>query len=464
MTACGKKGGGSNPPVVPPPVVPPPVVNSDVASWVTTPDRIFLFQKINQALNFSSGTASGSVIKVDSTQTYQTIDGFGYCLTGGSATLIHQLPAGQRAALLQELFRTDSTFIGVSYLRVSIGASDLSARVFSYDDNTNDSTLANFDLSDDKTDLVPLLQEIGTINPSIKILACPWSAPLWMKDNNNAKGGSLQPKFYSAYAKYFVKYIQAMKAAGITIDAITPQNEPLNPLNVPSMMMQDTEEAAFVKNNLGPALQAAGLSTKIIVWDHNADRPEYPIHILNDPDAAKYVDGSAFHLYSGSIDALNTVHEAYPNKNVYFTEQWVGGPGNFAGDLSWHVKNLIIGAPRNWSRNVLEWNLAADGNYGPHTTGGCTTCQGAFTIDGTSVVRNTSYYIVAHAAKWVRPGSVRIASNIAGTLSNVAFKTADGKKVLIVLNEGDGQSFSVQFGGKYFSTDLAKGSVGTYIW
>ncbi|MBS1662592.1 MAG: glucosylceramidase, partial [Bacteroidetes bacterium] len=303
------------------------------------------------------------------------------------------------------------------------------------------------------------------LNPSIKILACPWSAPAWMKDNNNAKGGSLQYQYYPVYAKYFIKYIQAMKAAGITIDAITPQNEPLNPSNVPSMMMQDTAEATFVKNHLGPALQAAGLSTKIIVWDHNADRPEYPIHILADPDAAKYVDGSAFHLYSGSIDALSTVHEAYPSKNVYFTEQWVGGPGNFAGDLAWHVKNLIIGAPRNWSRNVLEWNLAADGNYGPHTTGGCTTCQGAFTIDGTSVSRNTSYYIIAHASKFVRPGSVRIGSNIVGTLSNVAFKTPDGKKVLIVLNEGsDTQSFSVQYGGKNFATDLPKGSVGTYIW
>jgi glucosylceramidase len=159
------------------------------------------------------------------------------------------------------------------------------------------------------------------------------------------------------------------------------------------------------------------------------------------------------------------VHDAYPNKNVYFTEQYVGGPGNFAGDLQWAIRNLIIGASRNWSRNVLEWNLAADGSYGPHTVGGCTTCQGAFTIDGASVGRNTSYYIIAHAAKFVRPGSVRIASNIAGTLQNVAFRTPDGKKVLIVLNDGtDAQTFAVQFNGKNFSTTLNKGAVGTYVW
>ena len=466
MTACGKKGGSPAPPVAPPVV---PVVSSDVALWLTNPDKSALLQKQNLALNFSAGAGSGQVITVDSTQTYQGIDGFGYCLTGGSAQLIHQLPSAQQSALLNELFLTDTNHIGVSYLRITIGASDMSARVFSYDDGGSpaspDTTLAKFDLSDDKTDLIPLLQEIVALNPSIKILACPWSAPLWMKDNNNAKGGSLLTKYYPVYASYFVKYIQTMKAAGITIDAITPQNEPLNPANTPSMSMQATEEEAFVKNDLGPAFQAAGLSTKIIVWDHNCDQPAYPLTILADPDAAKYVDGSAFHLYAGDISALGQVHTAYPGKNVYFTEQYVSGPGNFAGDLEWAIKNLIIGAPRNWSRNVLEWNLAADGNYGPHTTGGCTTCQGAFTIDGTAVSRNTSYYIIAHAAKFVRPGSVRIASNITGSLQNVAFQTPDGKKVLIVLNDGaTAQTFAVAFNGRNFSTTLNGGSVGTYIW
>jgi glucosylceramidase len=274
----------------------------------------------------------------------------------------------------------------------------------------------------------------------------------------------LLTQYYGVYANYFVKYIQAMKAQGITIDAITPQNEPLNGGNTPSMTMQAMEEATFVKNNLGPALQTAGLNTKIIVWDHNCDVPSYPLTILADPDAAKYVDGSGWHLYGGNITALTTVHEAYPTKNIYFTEQYVGGPGNFSSDLSWAVKNLIIGASRNWSRNVLEWNLAADASYGPHTSGGCGNCQGAFTIAG-SIVRNTSYYIIAHASKFVRPGSVRIGSNIAGNLQNVAFVTPDGKKVLIVLNDSNStQTFTIQFKGRNFSTTLNAGAVGTYVW
>jgi glucosylceramidase len=472
MMACSKKGNNPVTPVTPPDTTKPVTVTygANVTLWLTNADQSALLQKQNLALRFSSVAAITPTINVDTTQHFQTIDGFGYALTGGSATLIHQLPAAQQAALLQELFLTDTNHIGVSYLRVSIGASDMSARVFSYDDNASpaqpDTLLNNFDLSDDKTDLVPVLQAIVALNPSIKILGSPWSPPLWMKDNNKSVGGSLLPKYYDVYAQYFVKYIQAMKAAGITIDAVTPQNEPLNPLNNPSLSMVATEEEEFIKNHLGPALQAAGLSTKIIAYDHNPDVTAYALTILGDPAASAYVDGSAWHLYAGTIDALGNIHNAYPSKNVYFTEQYVAGPSNFAGDLEWHMKNLIIGAPRNWSRNVIEWNMAADPNYGPHTAGGCSNCLGAFTINGSSITRNTSYYIIAHASKFVRPGSVRIFSTEnPNHLQNVAYLTPDGKKVLIVLNDtGAAQTFAVSAGGMSFSSTLNGGAVGTYVW
>src|SRR6185437_4849740 len=316
FAACSKKSSSS-------PVTPPPTdstsstpVNSQVALWLTNPDKSALFQQQNVALNFGNGLAVEPVITVDTTQTYQSIDGFGYAMTGGSAQLIYGLPTAQREALEQELFATDSTHIGVSYLRLTIGASDMSARVFSYDDAgtpaSPDTTLANFDLSDDKTYLVPLLKEILAINPTLKLLACPWSAPAWMKSNDNASGGSLLPQYYGVYAQYFVKYIHAMKANGISVDAITPQNEPLNANNNPAMVMQDTAEDVFVRDYLGPAFQAAGITTKIIVWDHNCDVPQYPLYILGDANAAQYVDGSAFHLYAGDISALSTVHSAYP--------------------------------------------------------------------------------------------------------------------------------------------------------
>jgi glucosylceramidase len=296
-------------------------------------------------------------------------------------------------------------------------------------------------------------------------MGSPWSPPTWMKTNNDTKGGSLKPDYYDAYARYFVKYIQDMQAEGITIDAITIQNEPLHPGNNPSLLMQASEQAVFVKQSLGPAFQAASLKTKIIIYDHNADRPDYPLAILNDPEAKKYIDGSAFHLYAGPITALNQVHAAHPDKHLYFTEQWTSSEGKFGGDLQWAIKNLIIGASRNWSRTVLEWNLAADPNQQPHTPGGCTQCLGALTIGGPSTVRNVSYYTIAHAAKFVRPGSVRIASTPLSDLPNVAFSTPAGKKVLIVLNENTvDQTFNIKVAGKTAPVSVKAASVATYVF
>lgn len=454
----------------PPPPPPPPATN-DMDFWLTKGDQTALLQKQSTTLSFGTVSNSNTFIDIDTTQVSQTIDGFGYTLTSGSASLINVLAASAKAALLRELFSTDENAISISYLRVSIGASDLSASVYSYDDMPADQTdvaLANFSLNPDKTPgtgLIPLLKEILLINPAIKILATPWSPPVWMKDNGNSVGGSLLTQYYSVYAQYFVKYIQQMQTEGITIDAITPQNEPLHPGNNPSMYMTALQQADFIKNNLGPAFQTAGITTKIIAYDHNCDHPDYPLTVLNDAAAGPFVNGSAFHLYAGDISALSTVHSSYPDKHVYFTEQYTGSSGSFAGDLKWHLKNVIIGSMRNWSRTALEWNLANDPSYDPHTPGGCTTCKGALTI-GTSVTRNVAYYIIAHASKFVSPGSVRVmsSSNTDGLFS-VAFKTPAGKKVLIMLNDGSANaSFNIRFKGKWVVAALPAGAVGTYVW
>ncbi|AMM50702.1 glucosylceramidase [Rufibacter sp. DG15C] len=443
---------------------------SDAAQlWLTTADKTVLFQKQATALPFlKSEGAQSPVIEVDDSQTFQSIDGFGYTLTGGSAYHLHKVTPGARAALLKELFATDGTNIGISYLRVSIGASDLDEKVFSYNDLPEGQTDPNqekFSLAPDRAFLIPVLKEILAINPDIMILGSPWSPPTWMKTNQNSKGGSLEPKWYDAYAKYFVKYVQEMAKEGIKIDAITVQNEPLHPGNNPSLLMLPQDQAIFVKNHLGPSFQKAGVKTKIIIYDHNLDRPDYPISILNDPEAKKYIDGSAFHLYGGKIEAMADVHNAHPDKNVYFTEQWIGAPGNFPEDMKWHVRELIIGATRNWARNVLEWNLAADPQQRPFTPGGCNQCLGAITVNGDQITRNPAYYVIAHASKFVRPGSVRIGSNVLEGLPNVAFKTPKGERVVVVLNNrASAQTFQIKQGDKSFSTTLPVGAVGTYVW
>jgi glucosylceramidase len=231
------------------------------------------------------------------------------------------------------------------------------------------------------------------------------------------------------------------------------------------MVMSFLDQANFVKNNLGPLFRKQNIQTKIIVWDHNCDNPDYPINVLNDNEANPYIDGSAFHLYAGDISALSKVHLLHPNKNLYFTEQWTSSKGSFAGDLQWHVKNVVIGSVKNWSKVALEWNLANDANFQPHTPGGCTECKGALTISGASITRNVSYYIIAHASKFVPTGSKRIESNSNSNLPNVAFMTPTGKKVIIIENDKNtSMDINVKQADKMATVSLPAGAVATIIW
>ncbi len=442
----------------------------DASWWLTTPDRSSLLKEQAPALKFGSEAASGTVIDVDDAKKFQTMDGFGFALTGGSAQLINKMDAGARAALLKELFTTDGDGIGVSYLRVSVGASDMNDHVYTYDDlpkGETDVKMEKFSLGEDKADVIPVLKEIQAINPKIKILASPWTAPLWMKTSGVARGGVLKPEYFDAYALYWVKYIEAMKAAGITIDALTVQNEPLNEKNTPSMLMLESEQADFIANHLGPAFKKAGIKTKIVLYDHNLDHPMYPLSILKDKAANKYIDGTGFHLYGGEVGAFDEVHNAFPKKNLYFTEQSVNDRrGATEMNISRPVARIVIGAARHWSKNVLLWNLAADPQAGPHTNeGGCPVCYGALTIDGDKVTKLVAYYAIGHASKFVPDGSVRVGSEPSDALPNVAFKTPQGKVVLLVANTGAAAAdFSVRYHGKVLKTSLGAGAVGTYVW
>lgn len=469
---------------------------TEIEAWVTKPDRLALFTRMPDKLVFSqNGRSRGFPIVIDEEHRMQTVDGFGFALTGGSAELMMKMSPKARKELITDLFSNRDNHIGVSCIRLTIGASDLNSFVYSYNDlkeGETDFELKKFDLGQDRKEVIPVMKEILAIRPDIKIMASPWSPPTWMKTNGKVKAGSLKPECYDVYSRYFVKYIQAMAREGITIDAVTVQNEPLNANNTPSMRMSAAEQAEFIKKHLGPNLEKAGLKTKIVLFDHNLDRPDYPLTILNDPEAAKYVDGSGFHHYGGEMDAMTVVHNAHPEKSLYFTEQMVvEKPGSPTIDIAAQVKRLIIGATSNWSRNVILWNIAADPLNDPHTDdGGCSMCQGAVTIDRDIFSKNIAYYVVAHASKFVVPGSVRISSTQTGDMSvslttdeerrevvrvatlgsddvlpNVAFKTPEGKIVLIVANDSyNNSSFSIRYRGMTASVRLEPGAVGTYVW
>lgn len=437
--------------------------------WLSDPEKDIRFLK--QTTNIDTGYVQNShyeTITINSDGIYQTMDGFGFALTGGSAYHIHNLSTEKKTQLLTELFDSSGTNIGVSYIRLTVGASDLDQYVYSYNDlepGQTDINMNYFSLEEDRKYVIPVMKEILQILPHIKILASPWSPPAWMKTNNSSIGGNLKPEFYEAYSKYLVKYIEHMALEGIIIDAITIQNEPLHPHNNPSMLMLAEEQTNFIKYYLGPIFEAKNIKTKIIIYDHNADKIDYPISILDDQDAREYIDGSAFHLYAGDINDLSSVHMAHPDKNLYFTEQWIGAPGNFSEDLKWHVRYLLIGASRNWCKTIIEWNLAADENQEPHTPGGCNECLGAVTVSNNSYTKNPGYYIIAHIAKFVRPGSKRIFSTTSPNLPNVSFLRNDNKLVTIVLNDHDSDIyFNLKHNDHYINSKLSSGAVGTYIW
>ena len=442
---------------------------SVVDFWLSDQNKSIIFS--NQSTGVDTGKTKVDLfedIDVNVDQTFQIMDGFGFALNGGSALNLYNMNSTIRESLLEELFGQTNQSIRVSYLRISIGASDLDEFPFSYNDLLSgevDLEMKKFSLKQDERYLIPILKEILAISPNIKIMASPWSAPTWMKSNKKTKGGSLLPEFYDAYSKYFVKYIRSMAEKNILIDAITVQNEPLHDGNNPSMHMSSIEQLNFVKDYLGPAFSRNNISTKIIIYDHNADNINFPISILNDTTARKFVDGSAFHLYGGNINNLSVLKKAHPDKNLYFTEQWVGFPSDLYGDLRWHVRNIIIGASRNWCKTIIEWNLASDENQEPHTKGGCRNCLGAVTVANNSVDRNTAYYAIAHVSKFVPPGSKRINSSSTSHLPNVAFLTENNKIVLVVLNDSDEEiNFNINSNEKSIHSSLTAGSVGTYIW
>jgi glucosylceramidase len=387
------------------------------------------------------------------------------------------MTATKRKALLAQLFDAKEG-IGINYIRLSIGASDFSLSPYSYDDmpiGQRDDSLAHFSLAHDTGALIPVLKEVVGINPGIHIMATPWSPPGWMKTSGKLEGGSLRPDAYEVYARYFVKYIKGMADAGVKITSMSVQNEPQYEAAYPSMKMTAPEQMAFIRNDLGPLFKREGINTEILLFDHNWNSPEYPISILDDTATGKYVAGAAFHCYEGAVGAMAKVHDAHPEKGLYFTECSGGSWAPlFADNLKYMVQQLLIGSTNNWSKNVLLWNMALDEHNGPTTNKpgdgkvnrGCMTCRGVVTVssDSGNVTKNVEYYALGHFSKFVRPGAKRIYSSQGG-IDNVAFLNTDGSRVLVVINTGkDNKQFSVQDGERVFQYSLAAGAVVTLVW
>jgi glucosylceramidase len=413
-------------------------------------------------------------IVVDADRRYQAMVGFGASLTDASAWLIqNRLDDRQRDALLRELFGRDGDGLGLGFTRLTIGASDFSRHHYSLDDPPDgkpDPALRHFSIDPNRGDVIPVARAMLAINPQLKIMASPWSAPAWMKDSGHLVQGRLLPQYYDAFARYLLRYVDAMAAEGVPVFALTVQNEPdFEPDSYPGMRLNAPARARLIGDHLGPMLAARGSTPLLFDWDHNWDKPDEPLGVLRDPAAGQYVDAVAWHCYGGKPAAQAPVHDAFPDKDAYMTE-CSGGDWEplRSGGLTLQAREVLIGSVRHWARGVLFWNLALDQDNGPHA-GGCDTCRGVVTIDSRTgeVSRTDEYYILAHASRFVRPGAQRIGSNETGDgLDNVAFRNADdGSLVLVVSNSAKApRRFSVEQDGRWFTYELPARSLGTFTW
>ena len=466
LAACGSSG--VNPAVTPPAGGPA----TTVQTWLTTGDQTNLLSHVpNNVLKTGQAASYVPVVSVDETTKYQQMIGFGAAFTDAATYLIQdKLSSAQRESLLQELFSRNNNGLGLSFMRIPMGASDFSLVDYSYDDGASDTALTHFSIAPDLVYKLPVIQRALAINPQIVLMANPWSPPGWMKTSGSMIGGTLKPEDYGAFAGYFAKFIQAYAAAGVTINAISLQNEPqYEPPDYPGMLLDPVTRAELDGQYVGPLFARLGIKTMIWDWDHNWDLPQEPMTVFADTLASKYVQGVAWHCYKGDVSAQSTVHQAYPGKDTYFTECSGGDwATDFGSNITYFVGTMIIGTTRNWARSVALWNLALDEHDGPHT-GGCTNCRGVVTINSSTaaVTRNVEYYALAHASKFVRPGAYRIASSsgLAG-LSSVAFQNSDDQSIVVLVLNGNAQAstFSLQWSQKSFQYTLPPSSVVTFTW
>lgn len=403
---------------------------------------LFVQKKVEQLTPLCTNSTCNRVI-VDEDKLYQTMDGFGASFTDSAAYLIHQvLEPEQRASLMRKLFDPEEG-IGLSVLRNPMGASDYAREIYSYNDlaeGQTDLELANFSIAHDEEDIIPLLAEAISLNPEIKLMASPWSPPGWMKTSGSMIGGVLKPEYYAVYGEYFVRYIQAYAEKGMNIYAITPQNEALySPGHYPGMLMLPEEQIEFIMYHLKPALLKHNLHTKIFCYDHNWDEPDFPRAVLE--QAYDEVDGIAWHWYGGDPSAQSELFEAFPNKEVHFTE---GSGGEWIPPFEQAFSNVMrtgIEILRNHSQSFILWNMALDEQNGPTVPGfGKSTCRGVVTINQQTkaLTYTLDYYALAHFSKCVRPGARRLGASAANAcIRTVAFKNPDQSLAIVMFNDSE---------------------------
>jgi glucosylceramidase len=443
------------------------------------------------SLSWKPATAiTPDAIILDSSTTQQEMLGFGAAFTDASCYLINQLQPDKRAALMQELFAPDQSALNVC--RTCIGASDYSTSLYSYDDSDQDDPqLTRFSIDHDKAYILPILREARKFNPDLFLFSSPWSPPAWMKFNRNMKGGTIRKSTLEPYSRYFQKFLEAYKAEGVEINAITVQNEVDTTVDgrYASCLWAQEDEILFVAKYLGPLFRRSNIATKIWVLDHNFTLWGRAIAELSDPHAAEYIDGIAWHGYAGDPSAISAVHNAFPKKHAYFTE---GGPQRephtpgtpFPDPMTawsrWtEWANSVV---RNWARSITVWNLALDENGTPYIgireegdvlPGQSLSGHGLIQIDSRTreITRTGRFWAMAHYTRHIRRGarlfrtsSIADGDNTSASVSHVGFRNPDGSYVVVLANRGAERRIQLVFGQNVLDVALPADSVHTLVW
>ena len=412
-----------------------------------------------------SGQRSAETIALNPEKKFQEILGFGAAFTDASCYMFNQLSADSREQLFHELFHPSE--LGLNVCRTCIGASDYSTEVYSFDEGAPDPNLKRFSIDHDRAYLLPSLRQARQVNPDLFLFSTPWSPPGWMKANGSMLGGSMRKKYYASYAQYFMKFLQAYAAEGVSIQAVTSQNEVDTDQDgrMPACLWGQEYEIEFVKGHLGPVLRASGIPTKIWLLDHNYNLWGRVICELDDPEVRKYTNAVAWHGYAGDVSMVAKVRDAHPDAEMHWTE---GGPDYTSPDYAtdWAKwGSTFTGALRNWCQSITGWNLALDEQGRPNI--GPFPCGGVVTVNSQTkeITRSGQYWAFAHFSRLIRRGAHRFDSQ--STLANidhVACENPDGQKALVLTNTATARPVVLQMGTMTAALTLPDDSVTTLTW
>jgi glucosylceramidase len=439
-------------------------IGSEISVWVTSGDQRFAVAP--QATWRAAAPGAGAdQLHLDPATKFQEILGFGGAFTDAACFTFNRLAPAAREQLFHELFHPSQ--MGLSTGRICVGSSDYSTKLYSYDDGEADPDLTRFSIEHDREYILPVLRQARKANPDLFLFSTPWSPPGWMKFNGSMLGGSMRKLYFPVYAKYYLKFLQGYAAEGVSIQALTSQNELDTDQDgrMPACIWGQEYEIEFIRDHLGPLLELSGQPTKIWILDHNYNLWGRVVDTLEDVKLRKYSNTVAWHGYAGTPDMMSKAHEVFPEAGMHWTE---GGPDytdpRYLTDwCKWG--GIFSDVLTNWCSSITSWNLALDEhghpNIGPFPCGGVVTIHS----EDNEITRSGQYWTFAHYSRVIRRGARRFSSrSAAADMKHVALENPDGQQVLVLTNPGAARVVELQLANMAASVSLKADSVTTLAW